>query len=383
MIAEGIQAVAHRPREQSLLGNGTVRPSARCDPSEPGMNSVIRFEIPSGDRQRIRSNANLRLQSLRGGRGCLAMSMLSAALAGFPVLAVAFAAIAGQAAAAAPSNDPPVVEEPMAAVAQALASLGPVAPFGRPLTMRSRADEGQASVTLQALIDRPLRDVEAALADAQHWCSVLILHINNKGCTVAAHAPRTHIRLIVARRYDQPESQASAFDFEYQVAKATSGELSVRLNAPTGPYGMRDCSIDFDAVPAGESRTAIRMSYSYRQGGMGSLALAAYFATVGRDKVGFSITPPGTDGGEHHVGGVRGLLERNLMRYFLAVDAAAATPLVSDTAGYVRRLRDWFAATERYPLQLHEVDLETYLALKQPLQAAGVPSAATTASAPQ
>jgi hypothetical protein len=274
-----------------------------------------------------------------------------------------------------------MVDEPMGAVAQALASLGPVAPFGRPLTMQSRADDGEARVTLQALIDRPLRDVEAALADAQHWCSVLILHINNKGCTVTAHAPRTHIRLIVARRYDQPENQASAFDFEYQVAKATSGELSVRLNAQTGPYGMRDCSIDFDAIAAGESRTAIRMSYSYRQGGLGSLALAAYFATVGRDKVGFSVVPPGADGREHHVGGVRGLLERNLMRYFLAVDAAAATPQVSDADGYVRRLHDWFAATERYSLQLHEVDLNTYMALKQPLQALGVPPTAT-ASAP-
>jgi len=44
---------------------------------------------------------------------------------------------------------------------------------------------------------------------------------------------------------------------------------------------------------------------------------------VGSDKVGFSIVGQGADGQPTLVGGVRGMLERNTMRYYLAVDAAS------------------------------------------------------------
>ena len=30
-----------------------------------------------------------------------------------------------------------------------------------------------------------------------------------------------------------------------------------------------------------------------------------------------------------------------------------------------RRLREWYAGTERYPVQLHEMDREAYLAMKR------------------
>ncbi|MNJ78327.1 hypothetical protein D3C77_760560 [compost metagenome] len=50
------------------------------------------------------------------------------------------------------------------------------------------------------------------------------------------------------------------------------------------------------------------------------------------------------------------------MRYFLTLDAYLATG-ANDPAE--RRQRYWFAAAERYPRQLHEVDLDTYLAVKR------------------
>ena len=50
------------------------------------------------------------------------------------------------------------------------------------------------------------------------------------------------------------------------------------------------------------------------------------------------------------------------VRYFLTLDAYLAAP-GADQAD--RRQRRWFAAAEQYPRQLHEVDLDTYLALKR------------------
>jgi hypothetical protein len=92
------------------------------------------------------------------------------------------------------------------------------------------------------------------------------------------------------------------------------------------------------------------------------LGTQAYLATFGRDKVGFTVTSKTPDGQPEYIRGLRGLVERNAMRYFLTLDAYLSAP-AQDQAE--RRQRHWFAAAEQYPRQLHEVDLETYLALKR------------------
>jgi hypothetical protein len=243
---------------------------------------------------------------------------------------------------------------------------GPRAP-----EITSEIDGERASATLHGMVEHPLHHVQTALANPHRWCAVLVLHINNKGCTVIADShPR--IALKVARRYDQPTEAASQLDFGYQVLRATPTELAVRLDAAAGPYGTSDYSIRLEARASGESRTAVTLTYGYRQGALTGAAMDLYSATIGRGKVGFSAAASGPDGTEF-IGGTRGMLERNLMRYFLALDAAASTPVVRSDADYERRLHAWFSATEHHPRQLHEIDLDTYLALKRPLREVGVP----------
>lgn len=65
------------------------------------------------------------------------------------------------------------------------------------------------------------------------------------------------------------------------------------------------------------------------------------------------------------MGGMRGVIERNTMRYYLAVEAylgALATPM---PAQIEKRLNDWYAGVERYPVQLHELGRDEYLDLKR------------------
>ena len=93
--------------------------------------------------------------------------------------------------------------------------------------------------------------------------------------------------------------------------------------------------------------------------------MSTYLGTLGRDKVGFSTTAPAGTGKPVYVGGLRGILERNTMRYFLAIEtylASAAQPAMK-RPGW--RLRTWFDATERYARQLHELSKADYLAGKQ------------------
>jgi len=294
------------------------------------------------------------------------------------VIAVALATLAG---AARPAAGPaPAGDASMQQSVDILLRMGPVAPFGRPIMMASHGESAQVGAVIEGLIERPLADVAAALADARHWCAVLILHINNKACAVTGPPAHPHIALKVARKYDQPVDQANELDFAIQVLKASAAELSVHLDAPNGPMGTSDYGIHLDAVPAGESRTAVRLVYSYRQGTLSSWGMDLYMSTVGRGKVGFSTVASSAGKPPEHVAGVRGLLERNLMRYFLAVEAAANTPVVYRADAYERRLQDWFAGTERYPRQLHEIDAETYMALKRPLHTVGVVPGAAPSS---
>lgn len=47
------------------------------------------------------------------------------------------------------------------------------------------------------------------------------------------------------------------------------------------------------------------------------------------------------------------MIERNTMRYYLAIEAYLGAYTLPAAEQPERRLRDWFAAVERYPRQLH------------------------------
>jgi hypothetical protein len=120
-----------------------------------------------------------------------------------------------------------------------------------------------------------------------------------------------------------------------------------------------------EAVALEDGQTFIHFSYSYGYGLVGRLAIQAYLDTIGRNKVGFSVASTAADGRPVYVGGRRGLIERNSMRYFLAIDAYLGTRSAPPPARFEKSLRNWFAAVERYPRQLHEMELNEYLDMKR------------------
>ena len=70
------------------------------------------------------------------------------------------------------------------------------------------------------------------------------------------------------------------------------------------------------------------------------------------------------NGQPDYVAGVRGLVERNTMRYYLAIDSFLESAAAPPQAQLEQRLQSWFSAVERYPRQLHEVDRDAYLQMK-------------------
>lgn len=234
--------------------------------------------------------------------------------------------------------------------------------FGRPLVLESSEASGQLSGDIFALVDHPFEQVSASLSKPAVWCDVLMLHLNTKYCAVRGGGAATTLAVSVGRKFDQPLSDAQRIDFVWQPATVSADYLSVRLSADKGPLSTRDYRIEFEATPLPNGKTFIHMAYAYAYGTAARMAMQGYLATIGSDKVGFSTKDKDGSGQPELVGGVRGVVERNTMRYYLAIDSYLDAPA---EAQLQKRLAQWFDSTERYARQLHEVDRSDYLDMKR------------------
>ena len=225
------------------------------------------------------------------------------------------------------------------------------------------ADRMQGDV--YAVVDRPFDNLRQVLARAEDWCDILILHINTQYCRVSRSAAKVELLAGVGRKYDQPLADVYWLRFDYRVVSAAEAYLEVALKAPSGPLSTGDYRLFVEAAPLAQNQSLLHLRYSYAYGLAGRWAMQAYLATVARDKVGFTVIGQHIDGQPIYVGGVRGVLERNTMRYYLGVETVlAAAEQLPASSRPSQSLRDWFGATERYPLQLHEIDSDTYFQMK-------------------
>jgi len=235
-------------------------------------------------------------------------------------------------------------------------------PYGRPLALDSREMNRSLEGDAYAIVGEPFSKVDAALASVADWCEVLMLPFNTKHCTTRSGRDGSKLTLFVGRKNDTPLESAYRLDFDYTVAAHTADYLQIVLTCGTGPLGTRDYRIVLELTPIEGNRTFMHLSYAYGYGTMSKVALQAYLATLGASKVGFT---PAADG--DYVHGVRGVMERNTMRYYLALDAYLASLDAPAGMRVTKRLNDWYTGTERYARQLQEKDLgrAEYLAMKQ------------------
>jgi hypothetical protein len=235
--------------------------------------------------------------------------------------------------------------------------------FGRPLVLESTQTSGDLKGDVYAIVEHPFAMVEQALQSAEHWCDILILHLNVKRCKAGDGTPKM-LNLSVGRKFDQPIDQAYQLNFNYRVVAASADYLQVQLSAEEGPLSTKNYRIQVEAVPIEGKKTVIHMSYAYGYGFAARVAMQTYLATIGSAKVGFTVVDR-KDGKPVYQSGVLGLLERNTMRYYLAIDAYLSAYSLPAAEQPERRIREWYASTERYAEQLHEMDENEYLEMKR------------------
>lgn len=230
-------------------------------------------------------------------------------------------------------------------------------PFQRPLAIESSESGSQTQGGIDAVLEQPYALAREHLQRPGAWCEILMLHINTKQCTTSGNA----LDVRIGRKNDQPVADAYRVNFTLQPQVATASYLDMRLHADSGPFSTRDYRIQLQAIPLdGGRKTFLSLRYAYGYGLAAKLAMQGYLATLGASKVGFTRTEA-----TGYVGGMRGAVERNTMRYYLAIDAYLASLGAPAEQQRTRRLEAWFGATEQYARQLHELARADYLAMKQ------------------
>ena len=237
--------------------------------------------------------------------------------------------------------------------------------FQRPLVLVSVESSSALKGDIYAVLDYPFASVNRSLNDPAlgpaNWCDVLILHTNTKYCHALTTGNGAVLKVNIGAKTEQALADSSRMEFQYHPVTSSTDYFKVELVAASGPMSTTNYRIVLEAVALDDRHTFLHLTYAYGYGFTGRIAMAGYLATVARNKVGFTLirTQP-----VEYIAGLRGTVERNSMRYYLAIDAYLASLATAPDKQLEQRLTRWFDSIEQYPRQLHDVERADYMPMK-------------------
>ena len=233
---------------------------------------------------------------------------------------------------------------------------------GTSISVTSTEQDGVLSAQISSILHYPFDAVSSTLAKAENWCQFTPLHFNIKACTYETLEGETQLTFYSGRKSYQSPNESFSMDYRFETLHQDDRTLSLRLRAERGPANTRDYRISIDTMKV-EEGTLLHIHSSYRPSLLSTLLTSSYLSTFGRNKVGFSRVAD--DGEPRLVQGIRGVIERNVMRYHLAIDAYLSSPPLTEPSRHEATLASWFRLNEHYPEQLHEMTQSEYLMIKR------------------
>jgi len=230
--------------------------------------------------------------------------------------------------------------------------------FQHPVRVESGLEDRRLAGEVWSVAPGRYAEVRALLEQPEHWCDIVSLHLNVKACVHYTEGGRQRIVMYLGYKVFQTPEEAHPLDVELELA-SDAERIAARMVAGDGPYGTSDYELDLEARPLAEGRTLLHFEYAYRFSWIAEAAMRLFLETWARHKVGFSL-----DDEQQPIRGFRGLVERNSIRYHLALQAFLEHP-GRDEAAREGRWRRWFELTERHARQLHEIERDEYLDAKR------------------
>ena len=238
-------------------------------------------------------------------------------------------------------------------------------PLSPPVHIESEQTRDRLRGDVYSIVEQHFETVDGGLALPASWCEILPLQLNVKACTNGGNGRDRLLTLYLGRKFYQKPEAAHPLPLTFEVLHSNESGLEIALRASRGPLGTRNFLLAVVSVPLSEGRTLIHVRYSYEYGLMSRAAVFAYLKTMGRKKVGFSVVGRDRKGRPIYVRGVQGMIERNAMRYHLAVQAYLETLHVPEPDRFERRIERWFELTSVHRTQLFEMVRDDYLRYKR------------------
>jgi len=236
--------------------------------------------------------------------------------------------------------------------------------LGVPIFIQSNDGEKKVSAEVYGKLSYTFGEVQNALSSPANWCEIVTLNLNIKACTHRSnHKPIGLDVYVGGKEYETPED-AYVLNYQYHLEKNTQDTISILLAANEGPMSTSNHRIELQAIPA-QNGTYLRIRTSYEPSFYSRIATSTYLKTLGRNKIGFSVVANGENGDPRYVKGIKGVIERNVMRYYLATVAFLDTRDLPQADQFRTRSLRWFNLTEQFVRQLHEMERTEYLNTKQ------------------
>ena len=236
--------------------------------------------------------------------------------------------------------------------------------FGLPLFLESIERDDRVHVDVYGVFDYPFSSVVDVLKVPANWCDIVSLHPNIKACTYREQPGTWLLTFFIGNKVYQPPEDTRQVVYHFRKVDQQQGYLDIILSADAGPFGTKDHVMRFEALPIDGERTFVNVSYAYSDSVALRLAAKIYFATLGRSKVGFTVTGTDGNGKPVYIGGPRGAIERNAARYYFAIQVFMNTLRNPEESRFSVRISEWYDLTTRYRKQLFELDKKEYLAYK-------------------
>ena len=236
--------------------------------------------------------------------------------------------------------------------------------FGFPLFLESFERNDRVHVDVYGIFDYPFMSVVNVLKVPSNWCDIVSLHPNIKACTYRELPGAWLLTFYVGRKVYQAPEDTRQVIYHYRNVDQQQGYLEIILNADQGPFGTNDHRMRFEALPIDGGRTFVHVSYAYSDSVALRLAENVYFATLGWGKVGFTVTGTDRNGNSVYIGGPRGAIERNAVRYYFAIQSFINTLRYPENNRFSMRISEWYDLTSRYRKQLFDLDKKDYLTFK-------------------
>ena len=236
--------------------------------------------------------------------------------------------------------------------------------FGIPFYLESSVSKSASRVDIYGTSNYPFGLVKNEFLVPTNWCEIVLPHPGVKACTYKKMDDRWLLNIYNVDKFSKPLEDAYQMKFEYRITQQP-GFFAISLSAPEGPFSTKDHQIGFEVLPLDEGRTFIHLRYSLRYSPLGYFLMKSYFSIFGGGRIGFSVIGTDRDGNPVYVGGLRGAIESDVLRYYLAILAYMDTLKIPIEQRFEKRMSEWYDLTVRYKRQLFKMEKEKYLTSKR------------------